>query len=227
MTPSHSPTCKPHKSPILIIHFLSITLHLTEFFLHWDIKDQSSSEAPRNASWAVSLWTFWIIIAPSVCWNFFTEHPNFCKSPLSHMGDVKELLFFGGEMVGSSHCIMLMTSLLLLLHFYLPRVLVTYQMSNKQLRASTNLFIRQFKWPRIVAVASVIAICVSIVLSACPIHPQNLNQLLSSRRRRLSPRQTNQENRIKTQIINIRNARGVINTYLTDVTIIMRDYEQI
>ncbi|XP_010817944.1 NXPE family member 3-like isoform X1 [Bos indicus] len=40
------------------------------------------------------------------------------------------------------------------------RVLVTYQMSNKQLRASTNLFIRQFKWPRIVAVASVIAICI-------------------------------------------------------------------
>ena len=118
----------------------------------------------------------WIIIAPSVCWNFFTEHPNFCKSPLSHMGDVRELLFFGGETVGNSHCIMLMTSLLLLLHFYLPRVLVTYQMSNKQLRASTNLFTRQFKWPRIVAVASVVAICVSIVLSACPIHPQNLNQ---------------------------------------------------
>lgn len=169
----------------------------------------------------------WIIIAPNVCWNFLTEHPNFYKSPLSHMGDVRELLFFGGEMVGNSHCIMLMMSLLLLLHFYLPRVLVTYQMSNKQLQASTDLFIRQFKWPRTVAVASVIAMCVSIVLSACPIHLQNLNQLLSSRRRRLSPRQTNQDHRIKTQVINIRNARGVINIYLTDIKIIMRYYEQI
>ena len=133
----------------------------------------------------------WIIIAPSVCWDFFTEHSNFYKSSLSHIGDVRELLLFGGEMLGNSHCIMVMMSLLLLLHFYLPRVLVTHQMSNKQLQASTDLFIRQFKWLRIVAVASVIAMCVSIVLSSCPIHPQNLTQLLSSRRRRLSSRQTN------------------------------------
>ncbi|KAM9724882.1 uncharacterized protein ACBT57_017024 isoform 2-T2 [Dama dama] len=33
-------------------------------------------------------------------------------------------------------------------------------MSNKQLQASTDLFIRQFKWPRTVAVASVIAMCI-------------------------------------------------------------------
>ena len=32
--PSHLPTCKPHKRPILINHFLSITLPLAEFFLH-------------------------------------------------------------------------------------------------------------------------------------------------------------------------------------------------
>ena len=51
VVPSHSPTCKPHKSPVLITHFLSTTLPLTEFFLHWDIKDKSSSEAPRNANW--------------------------------------------------------------------------------------------------------------------------------------------------------------------------------
>lgn len=143
---------------------------------------------------------------PQVCAGTSSLNTQTSAKALSAIWVTLKNLFFGGEMVGSSHCIMLMISLLLLLHFYLPRVLVTYQMSNKQLRASTNLFIRQFKWPRIVAVASVIAICVSIVLSACPIHPQNLNQLLSSRRRRLSPRQTNQENRIKTQIINIRNA---------------------
>ena len=32
--------------PSLINHFLSITLPLTELFLHWDIKDWSSSESP-------------------------------------------------------------------------------------------------------------------------------------------------------------------------------------
>ena len=202
VAPSHLLTCKPHKSPVLISHFLSTTLPLTEFFSALRVWGSELFTGPQKHQLAVSLWTFlcmflyihencWIIIAPSVCWDFFTEHPNFYKSSLSHMGDVRELLLFGGEMVGNSHCIMVMTSLLLLLHFYLPRVLVTHQMSNKQLQASTDLFIRQFKWLRIVAVASVIAMCVSIVLSSCPIHPQNLTQLLSSRRRRLSSRQTN------------------------------------
>ena len=42
MAPSRPPTCKPHKHPILMNHFLSITLPLIEFFLCWDTKDQSS-----------------------------------------------------------------------------------------------------------------------------------------------------------------------------------------
>ena len=39
---SFLPTCKTHKCPILINHFLSIILFFTELFLHWDIKDWSS-----------------------------------------------------------------------------------------------------------------------------------------------------------------------------------------
>ena len=42
MAPSRPPTCKPHKHPSLMNHFLSITLPLIEFFLCWDTKDQSS-----------------------------------------------------------------------------------------------------------------------------------------------------------------------------------------
>ena len=48
MAPSHLPAGKPHKRPILINHFLSITLPLTEFFLRWDLRNQSSSEAPKT-----------------------------------------------------------------------------------------------------------------------------------------------------------------------------------
>ena len=42
MTSSHLPACKPLKGPILMNHFLSITLPLAEFFLYCDVKDQSS-----------------------------------------------------------------------------------------------------------------------------------------------------------------------------------------
>ena len=45
--PSHSGACKPHKSPILINHFLFIILPFTvlsEFSLHWDVKDRCSLE---------------------------------------------------------------------------------------------------------------------------------------------------------------------------------------
>jgi len=44
--PSLPYACKPPKRPILINHFLHIALPLSEFFLHWDIKNQSSSEFP-------------------------------------------------------------------------------------------------------------------------------------------------------------------------------------
>ena len=46
----HPSTCKPHKCPILTNHFFSITLLLAEFFLCWDMKNQSSSEAPEMPS---------------------------------------------------------------------------------------------------------------------------------------------------------------------------------
>ncbi|XP_070268750.1 NXPE family member 3-like isoform X4 [Myotis yumanensis] len=80
-------------------------------------------------------------------------------------------------MVGNSYFIMFMMSLLLVLHFYLPSVLVTYQMSSKQLQASTDLFIKQLKWHKIVVVGSVIAIWilytrVSWPDSAVPLSPR-------------------------------------------------------
>lgn len=68
-------------------------------------------------------------------------------------------------MVENSYFIVCRMSLLLILYFYRARVLVTYQMSSKQLQASTDLYIRQFKWHRIVIVGSVIAVWVSIPLS--------------------------------------------------------------
>ena len=46
--PSLPSACKPHKHPILINHFLHIASPLSEFFLHWDIKNQSSSESPET-----------------------------------------------------------------------------------------------------------------------------------------------------------------------------------
>ena len=47
VAPSHLHICKPDKSPILINHFLPITLPPTEFFLCWDIKNWSSLKAPE------------------------------------------------------------------------------------------------------------------------------------------------------------------------------------
>ena len=44
MVPFHLPTFKSHEHLILMNHFLSITLPFTEFFLHIDIKNWSSSE---------------------------------------------------------------------------------------------------------------------------------------------------------------------------------------
>ena len=55
--PFHSGACKPHKSPILINHFLFIILPFTalsEFSLHWDVKDRCSLE-PLNRHLVVSL----------------------------------------------------------------------------------------------------------------------------------------------------------------------------
>lgn len=76
-------------------------------------------------------------------------------------------IFFMGETVENSYCTMFIMALLLIWHFYLFRVLITHQMSSKQLQASTDLFIRPFRWHMIVIVGSVIAICVSIFLSTC------------------------------------------------------------
>ncbi|XP_077930498.1 NXPE family member 3-like isoform X5 [Halichoerus grypus] len=57
------------------------------------------------------------------------------------------------------------------------RVLITYQMSSKQLQAPTDLFIRQFKWHMTVVVGSVIAICILYIRvswhdSTVPLPPQ-------------------------------------------------------
>lgn len=84
-----------------------------------------------------------------------------------------DVLWWGNGRKLSLHYVYDITPLIL--PFYLPRVLVTYQMSNKQLQASTDLFIRQFKWHKIVAVGSVTAICVSTLLSTCPIHHRTWN----------------------------------------------------
>ena len=44
MAPSHLPTFKSHEHLILMNRFLSITLPLTGFFLHIDVKNWSSPE---------------------------------------------------------------------------------------------------------------------------------------------------------------------------------------
>ncbi|XP_078296556.1 NXPE family member 3-like isoform X1 [Panthera onca] len=48
------------------------------------------------------------------------------------------------------------------------RVLITHQMSSKQLQASTDLFIRPFRWHMIVIVGSVIAICILYIRVSWP-----------------------------------------------------------
>ena len=48
IAPSCPPACKSHRRPILINHFLSITMLLAEFFLCWDIKDQNSQNMPTS-----------------------------------------------------------------------------------------------------------------------------------------------------------------------------------
>ena len=48
MAPSCPPTYKPHKPPIVVNNFLSITLSLAECFLSWDIKDWRSLEPPKH-----------------------------------------------------------------------------------------------------------------------------------------------------------------------------------
>ncbi|XP_040311878.1 NXPE family member 3-like isoform X1 [Herpailurus yagouaroundi] len=49
-----------------------------------------------------------------------------------------------------------------------PWVLITHQMSSKQLQASTDLFIRPFRWHMIVTVGSVIAICILYIRVSWP-----------------------------------------------------------
>ena len=47
---SHLPACKPHERPILVNHFLSITLPLAESFSelrHKELQYWSSSEPPE------------------------------------------------------------------------------------------------------------------------------------------------------------------------------------
>ena len=48
MAPSCPPTCKPHKPPIVVNTFFSITFSLAECFLGWDIKDWRSLEPPKH-----------------------------------------------------------------------------------------------------------------------------------------------------------------------------------
>ena len=53
--PSNLPACKPHKCPILTNHFLSIIMPLAKTFLHWDIKNWSSLEAPNTPPGSVTI----------------------------------------------------------------------------------------------------------------------------------------------------------------------------
>ena len=81
MAPSPLPACKPHKLPILINHFLSITLSLTESFLCWDIKDWSFLESPKTPPKGFKMsshqgisWPFYLILQLPVTHNFLTPY---------------------------------------------------------------------------------------------------------------------------------------------------------
>ena len=79
MAPSPLPACKPHRLPILINHFLSITLSLTEFFLCGDIKDWSFLESPKMLSKGFKMsshqgisWPFYLTLQLPTTHNFLS-----------------------------------------------------------------------------------------------------------------------------------------------------------
>ena len=97
VAPSPLPTCKPHKHPVLINKFLSITLCLAEFFLHWNIKNQSSSAQPHpwDSTNQFQFYNCWKKLETSSMYSCWKHWPPACPQlhPSDHWCNITQTRF--------------------------------------------------------------------------------------------------------------------------------------
>ena len=97
MAPSCPSARKPHKHPVLINKFLSITLCLAEFFLHWNIKNQSSSAQPHpwDSTNQFQFYNCWKKLETSSMYSCWKHWPPACPQlhPSDHWCNITQTRF--------------------------------------------------------------------------------------------------------------------------------------